>query len=217
MVHPLVASTLHNIGVVLLFAGRFDDAFTYFQQAVSIRTSTFGTDRTEASASMMKFGLLQLSKRQFQSALQTFTNALHILRKVHGYYHPLTVKVLNNIACAHFECGGLVAATKAVEEAIEILRRTSTANNDASLALSILLSNQGFLLSKRGLNTEASEAYREAANIQKDLLAHDDSSLVMTKKNLVITEARAESNQHRKPRRLPVSCNLTYEDYECAI
>jgi tetratricopeptide (TPR) repeat protein len=165
--HPLVTSTLHNIGIILLFAEMYDKVIKYFQQAASIRIANLGIDHPEVCATMMKVGLIKVSQRDFDKALVTFTQVLHSRRKALGYDHPQTVKVLNNIACVHYECGGYVAASKSVEEALEILRKSGAGNSRALLAMPILLSNHGFVLSKRGLNQEASDAYREALDVQK--------------------------------------------------
>mmetsp|Transcript_4309 Transcript_4309/g.7187 ORF Transcript_4309/g.7187 Transcript_4309/m.7187 type:complete len:793 (-) Transcript_4309:66-2444(-) len=184
MLHPLVASTLHNIGVVLLFDNQYDTALSYFQQAVRIRIAAFGIDHAEVSATMMKLGLIQVSRRDFDNAQVTFSQILHSRRKKLGYDDPQTIKVLNNIACVHFECGGHVAATKTVEEALEILRKSGVESNRAQLALSILLSNHGFILSKRGSHQEAYAAFQEASEIQQSIYPANHPALGRTMANL---------------------------------
>jgi tetratricopeptide (TPR) repeat protein len=100
-IHPLVASTLHNIGIVLLFADMYEKALTYFQQAASIRIAALSIDHPDVCATMMKVGLIQVSRRDFDNALVTFAQVLHSRRNAFGYDHPQIVNVLNDCcACA---------------------------------------------------------------------------------------------------------------------
>lgn len=183
MMHPLVASTLHNIGVVLVFADRYGAALVYFEQATFIRVSTLGSDHPEVASSLMKLGLLQVFDNNFDRALQTFTQALYILRKSFGYNHPQTVKALNNTACVHSMCGGGVAATKAIEEAIEILR-SSSESISLRCVLSVLLGNYGFILSKRCLNEDAAKVFEEARKLQLSVYPPNHPVLALTTSNL---------------------------------
>jgi tetratricopeptide (TPR) repeat protein len=184
MLHPLVASTLHNIGVVLLFDDQYDTALSYFQQAVRIRIATFGIDHAEVSASRTKLGLIQVSKRDFDNAQVTFSQILHSRRKKLGYNDPQIIKVLNNIACVHYECGGYVAAAKSIEEALETLRKAGTDDNRSQLAMSILLSNHGFILCKRDSYQEACSAYEEASEIQQTIFPANHPTLNRTIQSL---------------------------------
>jgi hypothetical protein len=47
--HPLVAATLHNLGMVMLFCDKYTAAFAYFQHAVSIRSATLGFEHPDVA------------------------------------------------------------------------------------------------------------------------------------------------------------------------
>ena len=191
--HPLVASTLHNMGLVLLKANRYNAAQQHFQQARDIRIRTLGEQHMDVVSSQLFLGLIQVAGREFDDALVTFSHSLQSLRRMLGYYdHPLLVKVLNNIACVHYECGGDLAAIKALEEGIEIERgllslksKSSTSPSTASSssparttvssrALSVLLDNLGFLKVKQRKFGEAIKLYEEALFIKRDTHKSDD-------------------------------------------
>jgi tetratricopeptide (TPR) repeat protein len=50
-VHHLVGSALHNIGIVHLFAGRYNVAQKYFQEAASVRSSALGSEHPDVAVS----------------------------------------------------------------------------------------------------------------------------------------------------------------------
>jgi tetratricopeptide (TPR) repeat protein len=197
-IHPLVASTLHNIGIVFLFADMYEKALTYFQQAASIRIAALSIDHPDVCATMMKVGLIQVSRRDFDNALVTFAQVLHSRRNAFGYNHPQIVNVLNNIACVHYERGGHVASSKAFEEALEIMRKSGTRSNNSVLALTILLSNHGFVLSKRGMHLEASDAFREATRLNKSLYPANHPKVALNLENLGFTVAMARLSRNSK-------------------
>jgi hypothetical protein len=79
----------------------YEKALTYFQQAASIRIAALSIDHPDVCATMMKVGLIQVSRRDFDNALVTFAQVLHSRRNAFGYDHPQIVNVLNDIAwCA---------------------------------------------------------------------------------------------------------------------
>lgn len=50
--HHLVGSCVHNMGVVHLRAGHYDDALTSFKKAISIRKGVLGVDHPDVAVSI---------------------------------------------------------------------------------------------------------------------------------------------------------------------
>lgn len=58
--HPLVAATLHNLGMVMLFIEKYTAAFAYFQHAVSIRSATLGFEHPDVAVSRTVQNLVRI-------------------------------------------------------------------------------------------------------------------------------------------------------------
>jgi len=183
--HPLVAATLHNLGMVMLFIEKYTAAFAYFQHAVSIRSATLGFEHPDVAISLTKMGLIQAARKDFDNAIMIFSQVLRARRKTLGYNHPEVAKTLSNLACFHYECGGLLPASKALEESIEILRNSSfTGGAPLQAALATVLCNFGFVLVKRRKFDDATRAYNEALRLRLILGEAVYASVAVTRENL---------------------------------
>jgi len=134
---------------------------------------------------MAAIAMIALS--EFDSALAKLQKVLHLTRKKYGYSDTRAAVILNNIGMCHYELGGVLAASKAMEEAIEMLRETSTINQlhynihamDATqlIQVSILtgrcLNNLAFLHFKRKDYGDAIVALEEALKIQRRIFGND--------------------------------------------
>jgi tetratricopeptide (TPR) repeat protein len=141
-------------------------------------------------------GLIQAAKKDFDNAIMIFSQVLRARRKNLGYNHPEVAKTLSNIACVHFECGGLLPASKALEESIEILRN-ATDGGLLQPALATVLSNFGFVLVKRRMFNDAARAYEEALGLRVEHGVF--ASIDVTRENLAYARA-SSSISTAKPR-----------------
>jgi tetratricopeptide (TPR) repeat protein len=146
--------------------------------------------------SLTKMGLIQLAKKDFDTAIMIFSQVLRARRKNLGYHHPEVAKTLSNIACVHFECGGLLPASKALEESIEILRN-ATDGGSLEPALATVLSNFGFVLAKRRMFNDATRVYEEALGLRVQHCVF--ASIAETRENLAYARA-SSSISTSKPR-----------------
>ena len=63
-VHHLVGTANHNIGMVLLFAERYTEAMTFFQEAVTVRRAALGAEHPDVGSSLMKIGMVHRARRE---------------------------------------------------------------------------------------------------------------------------------------------------------
>lgn len=122
--------------------------------------------------------------KNFDDAEVIFVQLLHSQRKEFGYKHPRVAKILSNIGCVHYECGGLLAAKKAFEEALEIQRGPSDQSDSDLLALSYTLCNMGFIHAQNQSYDTAVLLFEEALDIQRSILREDHPTLEITEENL---------------------------------
>jgi len=169
----------------MLFIEKYTAAFAYFQHAVSIRSATLGFEHPDVAISLTKMGLIQAARKDFDNAIMIFSQVLRARRKTLGYNHPEVAKTLSNLACFHYECGGLLPASKALEESIEILRNSSfTGGAPLQAALATVLCNFGFVLVKRRKFDDATRAYNEALRLRLMLGEAVYASVAVTRENL---------------------------------
>ena len=139
---------------------------------------------------MTKMALIQAARKDFDNAIMIFSQVLRARRKILGYNHPEVAKTLSNMACIHYECGGLLPASKALEESIEILRNISFAGAvSIQSALATVLSNFGFVLVKRRKFDDAARAYNEALSLRVRTAQADCQSISVTRENLAYSKS----------------------------
>ena len=115
-----------------------------------------------------------------------------------GYSNHQVAKILNNIGCVHYEYGGLLAALKAFEEALEIQEELilSASSNESRLNLAGTMCNIGFILVKRKEYGEAIVVMNKALKIIKEVLgnkADNDERVQTALGNLAYAMAFANS------------------------
>jgi len=196
--HHLVGTALHSIGILHLFSENYEKAFPCFEEAVQIRRSVLGPDHPDVSASLGKAAIVLFALHQFDASLSNFCSALSLLRRILGYSNHQVAKILNNIGCVHYEYGGLLAALKAFEEALEIQEELilSASSNESRLNLAGTMCNIGFILVKRKEYGEAIVVMNKALKIIKEVLgnkADNDERVQTALGNLAYAMAFANS------------------------
>jgi tetratricopeptide (TPR) repeat protein len=104
-----LAASLARRGKMMLRSGQYDDALTYFQQALPLQREIFGTRHKIVAATLNNLGVTYkyLSRQQLQQgqqrdmyerfAIESFEEALSILQDEFGPNDRTTAKTLNNL------------------------------------------------------------------------------------------------------------------------
>lgn len=161
-----VGSDLHNIGVVLICAGKYDKALTVCDEAVQIRRAVLGSHHPDVDVSLVEKGIVLLAREAFDEALVHFSDALTIRRNAFGSKHPHVANVLNNIGCVHMELGELDHALDAYMESLDIQKHVTCEWYEAEyhiLTIAALQCNIGCIMLKR-------KEYDAAASIFEEVL-----------------------------------------------
>jgi tetratricopeptide (TPR) repeat protein len=152
--HHLVGCTLHNIGLVHLFAEEYLQAYGVFKEAARIRSKALGPYHPDVAATLMKIGMLQYAAMDISAAARTFSQIREVYLKTMGYGHPQLAKVMNNMGTIRYEQGDMTAAHRAFEISYEYQRRLMEENPGncavAEMAMAYTLSNIGFLYQRQG-------------------------------------------------------------------
>lgn len=155
--------------------------------------------------------MVQIARQDLDCANVIFLQLLHTQRRDLGYNHLQISLFLNNIGCMHYEFGGLFAALKSFEEALEIQRTHSDNTQDEStlLALTYTLCNIGFVYVRRKDFASAIYTFEEALDIQRKILDPDHPSLESIMHNLDYIKECTECKSLSRP----VGCHVSFYWY----
>eukprot|EP00563_Minutocellus_polymorphus_P003833 CAMPEP_0181036952 /NCGR_PEP_ID=MMETSP1070-20121207/9141_1 /TAXON_ID=265543 /ORGANISM="Minutocellus polymorphus, Strain NH13" /LENGTH=2032 /DNA_ID=CAMNT_0023114633 /DNA_START=338 /DNA_END=6437 /DNA_ORIENTATION=+ len=213
-VHPYVGSAMHNLGIVLLQAERYEEALAAFEDAVRVR-KMMSTKRgsVDVAVSLVKVGISSLLLKRFELALESFTEALSIRRRALGELHPSVGRVYNNIGCVNCELNQLKEACGAFEASLEVQRHALSASVDVDngplqLGMSTTLSNLGYLYKSQGRHVKSVAALKEALVLQESVLGKHHPTVLSTLDSLA--EASARINESQDAIRHYNSCLIRY-------
>ena len=212
--HPYVGSAMHNLGIVLLRAERYEYALVAFEDAVRVR-KMMSTKRgsTEVAVSLVKVGISNLLLKRFEPALGSFTEALTIRRRALGELHPSVGRVYNNIGCVNCELNQLNEACGAFEASLEVQRHALSTSVDVDngplqLGMSTTLSNLGYLYQSQGRHMKSVAALKEALVLQESILGKYHPTVIGTLDSLA--ESTTRVNKYDDAIRLYNSCLIRH-------
>ena len=133
LIHPLVASTYHNLGMVhSQLAGQLQElqqqqerqhSLEYFQAAARTARDSLGKNHPNVAVSLVRIGFLLLQAQQYKNALVTFTEALRIRVEHFGQQpHGLVANLYNNLGICHLHLKRFAESQKYLDRALEMQR-----------------------------------------------------------------------------------------------
>ena len=82
------AQSYHHIGRIFLIKGKYDEAFEYYNKALSIRLNKLSKTHPEVASSYTELGDFFYYKYDYQKALEYYDKALGIRLKTLGEKNP---------------------------------------------------------------------------------------------------------------------------------
>jgi len=183
----LLAGTLHNLAVVHVWKGEYDEALPYCREALRVRRELERSAHLDIATSLSEMGIIHYAREEFNRSLQSFREALQISCKALGYDHPQIAQILNNIACVHYETGKLIAAHATFEESLDLQRSSLGSSSDADTALlniSTTLCNVSMVSAKRRQYDAAIALLEEGLMVQESVLGDDHRVVINASENL---------------------------------
>ena len=137
---------MHNLGVVCMKCKRYVETVRLCDGAARIRVEHLGRDHVDVASSLSQQGVALMELEEFGLALASFREALRIRTKASWggvvamndntttatatSYHPLIIRLLNNIGCALFELNELMEARVTFENALRMQRELMKGKNN---------------------------------------------------------------------------------------
>lgn len=179
--HPLLASTLSNIGVMLDATGDLLGARKHHEQALAMRRklfskATYPEGHEDLASSLVHLSSIDRKLGAFDEALRYAEESVAMRRKLYPKSrfpdgtNPLA-ESLNALGLLHQDRGELVRATELLEESLAIRRKMFPAarypKGHADLATSI--ANLGLTFADRGESAKAVALHTEAVAMLSSL------------------------------------------------
>jgi tetratricopeptide (TPR) repeat protein len=162
--HSATATSLNNLGFLLLAQGDIAAARPYYEQALAIRKKVLGEQHSDTATSLNNLGALLLAEGDYAAARPNYELALAIRKKILGEQHPDTASSLNNLGFLLQAQGDYSAARPHYEQALAI-RKKILGEQHPDTATS--LSNLGVLLQAQGDYAAARPHFEQALAIRK--------------------------------------------------
>jgi tetratricopeptide (TPR) repeat protein len=163
---PGVASTLHNIGILLLEDGQVANSMKCFQESLQIRRKVYGSKHHEVATSLRHIGKINHNLGEYDESLRLHLEALWILRQSPRHSSDYLMEVLVGLGQAQHANGFLDQALKSYEEASKLIReRKDKGYRNASHHMVRILNIMGGLALDMADVDSANKFFEEAATL----------------------------------------------------
>ncbi len=165
--HPDLARTYNEIGVVYHDQGNLNEALKWYNKALKIDEQISDPLSLDLATTYNNIGIVYSEKGNLDESLKWHEKAMKIKEHV---LEPLSLDLArsyNNIGCVYSEQGNNDEALKWYDKALYIQEQVS---DSLSPDLAALYGNKGFVYSEQGNNDEALKWYDKALYIQEQVL-----------------------------------------------
>eukprot|EP00534_Pseudo-nitzschia_fraudulenta_P001166 CAMPEP_0201128966 /NCGR_PEP_ID=MMETSP0850-20130426/35330_1 /ASSEMBLY_ACC=CAM_ASM_000622 /TAXON_ID=183588 /ORGANISM="Pseudo-nitzschia fraudulenta, Strain WWA7" /LENGTH=801 /DNA_ID=CAMNT_0047398307 /DNA_START=110 /DNA_END=2515 /DNA_ORIENTATION=- len=186
----LMASTSHNIGMVRLCQGNYQEALESFGAAVELRKECLPSNHTDIAVSLQRQGMANFALDSTNEALKCFEAALGICTAADN----TRAKILNNIGVARYHLGDYSQGLKSFNAALEIQRpwlEGPIKRESVVYSASTTLSNVGKVYLRKGDHDLAYVFFEEAFWMQTATFRKDHDMVLCSLDNM----ARAHAKQ----------------------
>jgi len=172
-----LASSLNNLGNLMLLQHRYDEAMTLHREAFELRLQWLGPAHPHVAVSKCSIAAIHMGRFDWQAARVELEEALEIWEVALGAQHRDLVHPLNNLASVARKQGRLTEAEAWADRSLDIAE-AGYGVEDPRLAMTHQI--RGKVLADQGRIDEALDALFRAQRITEAALGteHDDMAIV---------------------------------------
>jgi len=204
---PYIGMALHNLGVLNLLKGDYDEALSYFTRAVENRKGSLGDDHPHYISSLVRLAVCRYALNEFAEAHAGLEEALACAKRRRSITlegRLQVAEILNNLGCLAYMSGQPTAASSYYRDSMDIQFKAlsdslylgnATSGQSISLNISIARANIGFIkLVTKDLSV-AITALENALMEQQILLKGIDDTLIATMDHLALSNLLVGSQE----------------------
>jgi len=188
--HYLIGATLHNIGIIQMWQGRFKEACDIFHDAVRMRKASLHFQHEDVGVSLNRLGMASLAVQKKSDAISFFQKSLSIFLEE----NTARAKILNNLSVAQFLNKDFKSAETGLKIALETQRnwyegkiRRESVIFDAS----VTLSNIGKIHLEQGKFEKSYYVYEEALLLQTTVFRQSCPMVLESLGNIAYAKAKS--------------------------
>ncbi|MEM9454709.1 MAG: serine/threonine-protein kinase [Myxococcota bacterium] len=163
--HPLVASSVHNVGSALLDCGRYDEALEAMERALAIWNESYGSRHPLVATVNNGIGATLERMGRWEEARERFEAALALREVIFGPDHVEVAMTLDNLGSVLNRLGQTKRARAASQRALELRERTLGPRHP-HVASSLV--NLGLVAEREGQLQVAAQYQRRALEIWEE-------------------------------------------------
>jgi tetratricopeptide (TPR) repeat protein len=185
----LKGTTLHNIGVLLLWQGEYERALSRLGCAVDERVQHLPKAHPDIVVSMVRKGMALFALERFDECVAVLEVAMPLVPRD----HLVKAKIGNNLGVVYYHQKDFVSALKEFTKSLEIQRtwlEASVRREALVLDAATTLSNMGRVYVERGDFDLACHVYEEALLLQTTMCAKDTDVVLETLTNLALAKTK---------------------------
>jgi len=115
----VLGAAFHNLGVVQMWAGRYEESLENLLHAINVRTRILGPLHALVAVSLVKAGFVYFALERLDQCLMYFEKALEIRCRVLQRDHLESAKISNNIGVVYYQKGKYTTALRYFTEALQ--------------------------------------------------------------------------------------------------
>ncbi|HNP62819.1 MAG TPA: tetratricopeptide repeat protein [Woeseiaceae bacterium] len=177
--HVETASTMFELADLLGRMGDFPGGEPLYREALAIQRKLLGAENAAVAKSLEGLGLNLFDQGNAQAGVPLLREAVAMQRKLHNGPHPDLAEALNNLG---FVTSDNKEAEKLFREALAMKRVLYSDAPHPEIAMG--LNNVAYTLHVEGEYRDAELLYREAIEMNRELLGNDHPDIAMALNNL---------------------------------
>ena len=188
--HPLLATNLDNLAIILQSQGKYVEAESLFRETLAMRQDILGNQHPDVATNMNSLGSILELQGNYPEAEKMYREALAMRQDVLGNQHPAVATSLGSLANVLGRQGNYFEAEKMHRDALA-MKRKLLGDEHPNVATS--LHNLATVLILQGNYPEAEKVYREALAMHRDILGNQHPH-VATNMNSLANVLRLQGN-----------------------
>jgi tetratricopeptide (TPR) repeat protein len=194
------AKLLNQTGYYLKEQAHYIDAERLYQQALTIREKTFGTDNPETAQSIYNLARLYFDQGKYDEAEQLYLRTLSICERISGTEHSDVAQSLNSLALLYWIQDRYEEAEPLFQRAISIREQiVGPEHSDTAHCLN----NLALLYTSQGKYEEAERLHLRVLAIRKKVSQPDHLDTAQSLQNLAsLYYIRGDQSKYREAEEL---------------
>ena len=179
-IYQLSAEIKFTLGKIKSITGQFNEAFSYYEEALKIRRTNLPKNHPDIAESLASFGVLHAKLGEYDLAHNYYQEALVILKISLGETHPKYAECLNSIGSLNLDLGDFKLAEIQLLAALEI-RKKALGEEHPGYALN--LSSLGRLYRTKADYAQSEYFFKRSLEIRVKIHKGEKSDDIVISKN----------------------------------